>query len=141
VVAFNRICDVVDLHVHVLGGLKRDALSEAQVASTVGSLGGNVNLRASGKYTQIASNVVTAQDVNITAAEIELLTANETGYNSHSDKDLKIGTFARIKSPFIDLINNVDSAAGPRPSSFRVEYSVDGSGPVVRNFNNSPGGT
>ncbi|WP_193059178.1 hemagglutinin repeat-containing protein, partial [Pseudomonas sp. K8] len=63
-----------------------------------------------GKYTQIASNVVAAQDVNITAAEIELLTANETGYNSQSDKDLKIGVFARIKSPFIDLINNVDSA-------------------------------
>ena len=64
-------------------------------------------------YTQIASNVVAAQDVNITAAEIELLTANETGYNSQSDKDLKIGVSARIKSPFIDLINNVDSAAGP----------------------------
>lgn len=82
----------------------------SQVASTVGSLGGNVNLGAGGKYTQIASNVVAAQDVNITAAEIELLTANETGYNSQSDKDLKIGVFARIKSPFIDLINNVDSA-------------------------------
>ncbi|MCW6029519.1 hemagglutinin repeat-containing protein [Stenotrophomonas sp. SRS1] len=82
----------------------------SQVASTIGSLGGNVNLGAGGKYTQIASNVVAAQDVNITAAEIELLTANETGYNSQSDKDLKIGVFARIKSPFIDLINNVDSA-------------------------------
>jgi len=82
----------------------------SQVASTVGSLGGNVNLGAGGKYTQIASNVVAAQDVNITAAEIELLTANETGYNSQSDKDLKIGVFARIKSPFIDLINNVDAA-------------------------------
>ncbi|HDS0923676.1 TPA: hemagglutinin repeat-containing protein [Stenotrophomonas maltophilia] len=82
----------------------------SQVASTVGSLGGNVNLGAGGKYTQIASNVVAAQDVNITAAEIELLTANESGHNSQSDKDLKIGVFARIKSPFIDLINNVDSA-------------------------------
>jgi len=82
----------------------------SQVASTIGSLSGNVNLGAGGKYTQIASNVVAAQDVNITAAEIELLTANETGYNSQSDKDLKIGVFARIKSPFIDLINNVDAA-------------------------------
>lgn len=82
----------------------------SQVASTIGSLGGNVNLGAGGKYTQIASNVVAAQDVNITAAEIELLTADESGHNSQSDKDLKIGVFARIKSPFIDLINNVDSA-------------------------------
>ncbi|WP_171966927.1 hemagglutinin repeat-containing protein [Stenotrophomonas bentonitica] len=82
----------------------------SQVASTIGSLGGNVNLGAGGKYTQIASNVVAAQDVNITAAEIALLTADESGYNSQSDKDLKIGVFARIKSPFIDLINNVDAA-------------------------------
>ncbi|MFG3450099.1 hemagglutinin repeat-containing protein [Stenotrophomonas sp. NPDC047960] len=82
----------------------------SQVASTIGSLSGNVNLGAGGKYTQIASNVVAAQDVDITAAEIELLTADETGYNSQSDKDLKIGVFARIKSPFIDLINNVDAA-------------------------------
>ena len=82
----------------------------SQVASTIGSLGGNVNLGAGGKYTQTASNVVAAQDVNITAAEIELLTADESGYNSQSDKDLKIGVFARVKSPFIDLINNVDAA-------------------------------
>ncbi len=82
----------------------------SQVASTIGSLGGNVNLGAGGKYTQVASNVVAAQDVNITAAEIELLTADESGYNSQSDKDLKIGVFARVKSPFIDLINNVDAA-------------------------------
>jgi filamentous hemagglutinin len=82
----------------------------SQVASSIGSLGGNVNLGAGGKYTQIASNVVAAQDVNITAAEIELLTADETGHSSQSDKDLKIGVFARIKSPFIDLINNVDAA-------------------------------
>lgn len=82
----------------------------SQVATSVGSLGGNVNLGAGGTYSQIASNVVAAQDVNITAAKIELLTANETGYNSQRDKDLKIGVFARVKSPFIDLINNVDSA-------------------------------
>lgn len=82
----------------------------SQVASTVGSLGGSVNLGAGGKYTQTASNVLAAQDVNITASEIELLTADEAGYRSQSDKDLKIGVFARIKSPFIDLINNVDAA-------------------------------
>jgi len=38
-------------------------------------------------------------------------------------------------------IQPVYSDAGPRPSSFRVEYSVDGSRPVVRIFKNSPGGT
>ncbi|MCU1064504.1 hemagglutinin repeat-containing protein [Stenotrophomonas maltophilia] len=87
-----------------------DSAQVSQVASTVGSLGDNVNLTAGGKYTQSASNVVAAKDVNITAAEIELLTADESGHYSQSDKDLKIGAFARVKSPLIDLLNNVDAA-------------------------------
>ncbi|HDS1524668.1 TPA: hemagglutinin repeat-containing protein [Stenotrophomonas maltophilia] len=87
-----------------------DSAQVSQVASTIGSLGGNVNLTAGGKYTQSASNVVAAKDVNITAAEIELLTADESGHYSQSDKDLKIGAFARVKSPLIDLLNNVDAA-------------------------------
>ncbi|WP_414485658.1 hemagglutinin repeat-containing protein [Stenotrophomonas sp. EMP41] len=87
-----------------------DSAQVSQVASSIGSLGGSVNLTAGGKYTQTASNVVAAKDVNITAAEIELLTADESGHYSQSDKDLKIGVFARVKSPLIDLINNVDAA-------------------------------
>lgn len=87
-----------------------DSAQVSQVASTVGSLGGSVNLTAGGKYTQTASNVLAAKDVNITAAEIELLTADESGHYSQSDKDLKIGAFARVKSPLIDLLNNVDAA-------------------------------
>lgn len=87
-----------------------DSAQVSQVASSIGSLGGSVNLTAGGKYTQTASNVIAAKDVNITAAEIELLTADESGHYSQSDKDLKIGVFARVKSPLIDLINNVDAA-------------------------------
>ncbi|MDC8748528.1 hemagglutinin repeat-containing protein, partial [Xanthomonas campestris] len=82
----------------------------SQVASNVGSLGGNVSLTAGGTYTQSASNVVAAKDVDITAASIQLLTANNTSSASQQDDDLKIGAFARIKSPLIDLINNVDDA-------------------------------
>lgn len=87
-----------------------DSAQVSQVASSIGSLGGSVNLTAGGKYTQTASNVVAAKDVNITAAAIELLTADESVHYSQSDKDLKIGVFARVKSPLIDLINNVDAA-------------------------------
>lgn len=87
-----------------------DSAQVSQVASNVGSLGGNVNLSAGGTYSQIASNVVAANDINITAAQIQLLTADEVGHSSQRDDDLKIGVFARVKSPFIDLINNVDAA-------------------------------
>ncbi|WP_429001567.1 hemagglutinin repeat-containing protein, partial [Xanthomonas arboricola] len=71
---------------------------------------GNVSLTAGGTYTQSASNVVAAKDVDITAASIQLLTANQSSSASQKDDDLKIGAFARIKSPLIDLINNVDDA-------------------------------
>ncbi|MEA9797466.1 hemagglutinin repeat-containing protein, partial [Xanthomonas campestris pv. raphani] len=87
-----------------------DSAQVSQVASNVGSLGGNVSLTAGGAYTQSASNVVAAKDVDITAASIQLLTANSTSSASQQDDDLKIGAFARIKSPLIDLINNVDDA-------------------------------
>ncbi|MEC5196857.1 filamentous hemagglutinin [Xanthomonas campestris] len=87
-----------------------DNAQVSQVASNVGSLGGNVSLTAGGAYTQSASNVVAAKDVDITAASIQLLTANSTSSASQQDDDLKIGAFARIKSPLIDLINNVDDA-------------------------------
>ena len=45
-------------------------------------LGGSVNLSAGGSYSQIASNVVAAQDITITATSIELLTADEIGHSS-----------------------------------------------------------
>nr|WP_324292678.1 hemagglutinin repeat-containing protein [Xanthomonas oryzae] len=87
-----------------------DNAQVSQVASSVGSLGGSVSLTAGGTYTQSASNVVAAKDVDITAASIQLLTANDSHAASQQDDDLKIGAFARIKSPLIDLINNVDDA-------------------------------
>ncbi|WP_407465323.1 hemagglutinin repeat-containing protein [Xanthomonas campestris] len=87
-----------------------DSAQVSQVASNVGSLGGNVSLTAGRTYTQSASNVVAAKDVDITAASIQLLTASTSSSASQQDDDLKIGAFARIKSPLIDLINNVDDA-------------------------------
>ncbi|XQA78147.1 hemagglutinin repeat-containing protein [Xanthomonas sacchari] len=45
-----------------------DNATVTRVASSVGSLGGNVNLSAGGTYTQSASNVVAAKDVDVTAS-------------------------------------------------------------------------
>ncbi|WP_255423937.1 hemagglutinin repeat-containing protein [Xanthomonas sp. SI] len=87
-----------------------DSAKVTQVASSVGSLGGSVSLTAGGAYTQSAGNVVAAKDVDITAASIDILTANDTHSASSQDDTLKFGVFARVKSPLIDLINNVDAA-------------------------------
>jgi filamentous hemagglutinin len=85
-----------------------DALT--QVASSVGSLQGNVTLTAGEKYTQTASNVLALSDVNITAKSIDITAAANTGSSAQDNTDLKIGMFARISSPVIDLVNNVEGA-------------------------------
>ena len=87
-----------------------DNQTVTQVSSNVGSLTGNVNATAGNQYTQIASNVVAGNDINVTAKDIEMLTAQNTG-DAHSDQSaLKIGVFARVSSPIIDLVNNIDAA-------------------------------
>jgi len=81
-----------------------------QVASNVGSLKGDVVLSAGEKYTQTSSNVVAGNDVNITAKTIDVTALQDTGSSQSSNSDLKIGAFARISSPLIDLVNNVEAA-------------------------------
>ena len=82
-----------------------------QVSSNVGSLSGNVNATAGNQYTQIASNVVAGNDVNVTAKTIDIRTAQNTG-DAHSDQSaLKIGAFARVSSPIIDLVNNIEASS------------------------------
>ena len=81
-----------------------------QVASNVSSLKGDVNLTAGQKYTQASSNVLAGNDVNITAKTIDITALQNTGSHQESNSDLKIGAFARISSPLIDLANNVEAA-------------------------------
>ena len=81
-----------------------------QIKSQVGSLGGNVNIQAGGNYTQQVANVVAVKDINITAKSVEIL-ADHNRNNSHqSERDVKIGTFAKVSSPLIDLVNAAEGA-------------------------------
>ncbi|MGW8393131.1 hemagglutinin repeat-containing protein [Pseudoduganella sp. HUAS MS19] len=89
-----------------------------QVAANVSSLKGDVNLTAGGKYTQTSSNVLAGNDVNITAKTIDITALQNTGSHQESNSDLKIGAFARISSPLIDLANNIEAA---RKSDGRLE--------------------
>ena len=81
-----------------------------QVASNVGCLKGDVVLSAGEKYTQTSSNVTVGNDVSITAKTIDITALDNTGSNQTANSDLKIGAFARISSPVIDLANNVEAA-------------------------------
>ena len=87
-----------------------DNQTVTQVFSNVGSLSGNVNATAGNQYTQIASNLVAGNDINVTAKDIDIRTAQNTG-DAHSDQSaLKIGAFARVSSPIIDLVNNIEAS-------------------------------
>ncbi len=88
-----------------------DNQTVTQVSSNVGSLNGNVNATAGNKYTQTASNVVAKNDISVTAKSIDILTAQNTG-DSHSDQSAtKVGAFARVSSPLIDLVNNIEASS------------------------------
>ncbi|WP_167092843.1 hemagglutinin repeat-containing protein [Massilia frigida] len=85
-----------------------DALT--QVQSGVASINGNITLKAGEKYTQTSSNVIANKDVSVTAKSIDIGTALNTSNNAQDSSDLKIGGFARISSPLIDLANNRKAA-------------------------------
>ncbi|MBS0309235.1 MAG: hemagglutinin repeat-containing protein, partial [Proteobacteria bacterium] len=82
-----------------------------QIDSNVASLQGNVTLAAGDKYTQKASNVLAANDISISGKAIDIATAANSGNSAQDNSDLKIGMFARISSPVIDLVNNIEGAS------------------------------
>ena len=86
------------------------SVSVTQERSQLGSLDGNVNITAANNYNQKVADVVAGKDINITAKNISIVDDQNTGSESQSSKDLKVGVFSRITSPLIDLINAVDNA-------------------------------
>ena len=84
--------------------------SVSQERSQVGSLNGSVNINAGNNYNQKVADVVAGKDINITAKNISIVDDHNTGSDSQSSKDLKVGVFSRITSPLLDLINAVDKA-------------------------------
>ena len=77
----------------------------------VGSLAGDVRVHAGGSYRQQVADVVAAKDIHIEAAQIEAQTAHNTGSQSSSERDLKVGVFAKVSSPLIDLANAAEAAS------------------------------
>lgn len=81
-----------------------------QVKSQVGSLGGNVNIQAGGSYTQQVADVLAAKDLNITAQSVDVLADHNLSSSHQAERDVKIGTFAKISSPLINLVNAAEGA-------------------------------
>ena len=63
-----------------------------------------------GTYTQRAADVLANKDIDIQAKHIDVQAAYNTGTQTQSEKDTKIGTFASVSSPILDVIGAADSA-------------------------------
>ena len=100
---------------HFSGWMKNRRESEGeetrQTASQIGSLKGSVRIDAGGAYRQTGSDVAAARDIDIAAQSVDIRTADNHGRSRQSERDLKIGTFAKISSPLIDLVNAAEGAA------------------------------
>ena len=100
---------------HFSGWMKNRRENEGeetlQAKSQIGSLKGSVRIDAGGAYRQTGSDVAAARDIDIAAQSVDIRTADNHGRNHQSERDLKIGTFAKISSPLIDLVNAAEGAA------------------------------
>ena len=100
---------------HFSGWMKNRRENEGeetrQAASQIGSLKGSVRIDAGGAYRQTGSDVAAARDIDIAAQSVDIRTADNHGRSRQSERDLKIGTFAKISSPLIDLVNAAEGAA------------------------------
>ena len=100
---------------HFSGWMKNRRENEGketrQAASQIGSLKGGVRIDAGGAYRQTGSDVAAARDIDISAQSVDIRAADNHGRSRQSERDLKIGTFAKISSPLIDLVNAAEGAA------------------------------
>ena len=100
---------------HFSGWMKNTRRSRAgqliQAKSQLGSLDGSVTIDAGGAYRQQSSDIVARKDIDISAQSIDISAADNTGSRHQSERDVKIGTFAKISSPLIDLVNAAEGAA------------------------------
>ena len=68
------------------------------------------SVHAGETYTQSASDLLANQDIDVSAKSIDAHSAYNTGKQTQFEKDTKIGTFASVSSPILDVINATDSA-------------------------------
>jgi len=64
--------------------------------------------------------VLAKEKADISAQYITIDNAINHQANSQSESDLKIGQFARVKSPIIDLLNTIESAVKNKKASDRL---------------------
>ncbi len=82
------------------------------VASTIGSIAGNVSITAGNQYRQVGSNVITPQgDVDILAKQVDIIEARESYSSSQESKFEQSGLTVALSSPVLDALQTVGQMA------------------------------
>lgn len=82
--------------------------STTAAASTVGSLGGDLNIRAGQNYQQTGSDLLSPQgDINIQARKIDIVEARETNNEESQQRSKSITLGAKPSGTIVNVINSV----------------------------------
>jgi filamentous hemagglutinin len=101
--------------------------STSAAASTIGSIRGNVNIKAGNQYKQVGSDVLTpGGDINITAEKVDIVEARETNQQSSEQKFEQKTISAGLKGGIIDTVQATTQA---------VQAAKDSSSDRNRNLN------
>ena len=125
----ERDCLVAGLYIKgststLVASVGRNFNLTAAADSTIRSTGGNVTINAGRAYTQTGSDVLTpGGDINITAQQVDINEARETGSQSTEQKFKQSGLTVAITSPVLSAVQTAASqinAAG-NTSSGRMQ--------------------
>ncbi|SCK21901.1 filamentous hemagglutinin [Variovorax sp. HW608] len=111
--------------------------STSAAGSTIGSIGGNVNIVAGNRYSQVGSDVVApGGDVNILAKDVRITEARETSQTHTEQRYRQSGVSVGVSSPLLDAARTVADlaeASGQTDSGRMQALSVAAGGAAAYN--------
>ena len=109
-------------------------------ASTVGSVGGDVNIVAGNAYKQVGSDVMApGGDVNVVAKEVQIVEARETGNSATEQRFKQSGLSVSIGSPVISAIQTADNMADAARNTSSGRMQALAAAATALNVTNSAG--
>ncbi len=93
-------------------------------ASTVGAIGGHVNINAGQTFRQVGSDIVAPTgDINITAKKVDIIEERETSSSTTEQKFQQSGITLSVSSPIISAVQNAQamSKAASQTSDGRMQ--------------------
>ncbi|MDH1477633.1 hemagglutinin repeat-containing protein [Comamonas thiooxydans] len=109
-------------------------------ASTVGSVGGDVNIVAGNAYKQVGSDVMApGGDVNVVTKDVQIVEARETGNSATEQRFKQSGLSVSIGSPVISAIQTADNMADAARNTSSGRMQALAAAATALNVKNSAG--